>query len=251
MNRRIQLLFLVLSSSTLCVRTALASAQSVEVSRKIRRALSDINVKPLFDLPQVKFDPQMDHQFHCSLGNVVSKRDAVERLNNIQGSILTALKDIRDSAALRAYVNDGFPAIPPESVQHNQCYLQEVVTVPDIRIIDAKVSQFVKGIRDRDSYAIGVVHISSLPDNAVFRYTPKAKAGSESPLSTVTNKDLTDVWRGTYEYWVERSGYVAVHDFITLLNGEEVTVSCSLVARSGNDGSVSVARPCTQEINKP
>ena len=66
-------------------------------------------------------------------------------------------------------------------------------------------------------------------------------SASGTHISTTTDDELTNVFRGEYEYSISKSGYKSVHSRIDLVDRTGTTLSCELLT----DSDPQTAFPCT------
>ena len=81
------------------------------------------------------------------------------------------------------------------------------------------------------------MHVTTQPPKAAFDLV---SAGG-THISTTTNDELTNVYRGEYDYTVSKHGYKSVHASIDLVDRAGTLLSCELLP----DNDPQVALPCT------
>jgi hypothetical protein len=163
--------------------------------------------------------------------DLVKKRDAL-------ANALTR----KEQQALKAYIIDEFPLQLAES--SDPCATGPVVMPDEVLAGKRRADDFIAGMRSRASYAI-VLDIESEPKAAKFSFAPKyGKDWTE--VGTDVKGEKT--WRGKYKYKIEKDGYRTITGERTLMDGERITVKCSLTKESPSSAetaAVVVVVPCS------
>ena len=152
-----------------------------------------------------------------------------KKINAVLGKTKTDIlqKIPVDDTPLRHYAEQSMPAPLDESA--------ESVPKEDVESVGAKMKALLSKLTSLQTYRLDLT-ITTKPQKARFELV----VSGLSRISTTTNDRLSNVYRGEYEYRVEKKGYKPVRDTINFIDRAGNTLVCELVP----DPDPQPALPC-------
>jgi len=152
-----------------------------------------------------------------------------KKVNAVLGKTRTDILQLipADDAPLRRYAEQSMPAPLDEST--------ELARKQDVESVGAKVRGLLSKLTSLNSYRLDLT-ITTKPQKARFELF----VSGLSRISTTTNDRLSNVYRGEYEYTVEKKGYKSVRETINFIDRAGNTLVCELV----RDPDPQPALPC-------